>query len=247
MEDQKRPEDDGLTHIQRLNPEQFDIVLGSPLGKRKVVRPASAGSRGRNLIILAVLGLAAYALATLFHTNKPTKSVVIAEPEPAETMAPLEDAVPVAVVKSAAEPRPTPMNEAHPTPAPIERPNTTLPAQGMVSQSYMAGFRADLQHNNAPQRTVKVEIVTANLREWDGRNRYRSQWKVYNNHIEDDSVCFNFPGATVEHRECRKAAQVFFKEQCREWTKRSDSDREAQSKATQQRYCGAAGTFNPAG
>ena len=131
------------------------------------------------------------------------------------------------------------------TPAP--RPSTSSGFQSMVSPSDLADYKSDLQHNSAPERKVNVDIATAAIREWDGRNRYQAQWKIYNNHIEGDSVCFNFPNASVEHRECRKAAQVYFKEQCREWKKRADSDRQEQSKATEQRYCGAASSFNPAG
>ncbi|MDB6049273.1 MAG: hypothetical protein JWR17_2019 [Pseudomonas sp.] len=249
MNDQKQPDDDGLIHIQRLIPDQFDVVLGSHPGKQKPVRPPSSSSFGRKVIFVAALGFGAYLLAGLLHTGKPIEKLVIAPPALVEpVVAAVESVTPMEIRKPVAPALPQiVIEEPAPAPTPVQRTSTSSGFQSMVSPSYMADYKSDLQRGTTPQRKVKVDIVTVSIREWDGRNRYQAQWRIYNNHIEDDSVCFNFPNASVEHRECRKAAQVFFKEQCQEWTKRADSDRLEQSKATEQRYCGAAGSFNPAG
>ncbi|WP_397450928.1 hypothetical protein [Pseudomonas sp. NA-150] len=255
MDHMKKPDDEGLTHIQRLSPDQFDVVLGAHPSKQKVPQPAKSGSFGRTLVVLTALGIGAYALIPQFHTSKPAVVATNAQPAtdvPSETVAvvaPVSEPTPVAKpVAPTVEPIVVvsePELDSEPEPAATPRP--AKPAQGMVSAAYMADFKHDLAHSATPQRRVKTEIATAEIHEWDGRNRYRAQWRIFNNHIEGDSVCFNFPAASIEHRECRKAAQVFFKEECREWSKRSESDREEQSKLTQTRYCEAAGSFNPAG
>ncbi|ORC60734.1 hypothetical protein BZK31_05540 [Pseudomonas floridensis] len=126
----------------------------------------------------------------------------------------------------------------------VPRPTQTEPAQGMVSAGYMADFKADAARPAArPSRPYKV--ATVSIREWDGRNRYRAQWRVYDNTIDGDSVCENFLARSVERRECRKSAQVNFREECREWTKRANRDRDQESRNAEQRYCEAASTFTP--
>lgn len=246
MVDLKKPEDDGLTHIQRLSPDQFDVVLGSHPSKDKVARPTGSGGYGGKLLLLAVLGIGGYFLAGQLHASKPPVSPIVQQPVAVDVDEPVAETVPVVKTKAVAAPEPVLSIVDEPPPA-LQRAVQAAPAQGMVSAAYMADFKHDLQHSGSVQRSVRTEITTATIREWDGRNRYRAQWRSYNNHIEGNSVCFNFPGESIEHRECRKAAQVFFKEECREWTKRSDNDREEQSKMTQTRYCEAAGSFNPAG
>ncbi|MGV8916727.1 MAG: hypothetical protein ACOH2R_02825 [Pseudomonas sp.] len=252
MDPVNKPEDDGKIHIQRLNPDQFDLVLGEHPSKQKIVQPAKSGSLGRTLIILAALGIGAYALNSQTHASKPVTSTVSALPTPVEPnesltaiAAPAPSKKTVTVTQAPIVVVSEPELDSQPEPSASAAP--AKPAQGMVSAAYMADFKHDLARSTTPQRRVKTEIATAEIHEWDGRNRYRAQWRIFNNHIEGDSVCFNFPAAAIEHRECRKAAQVFFKEECREWTKRSDNDREEQSKLTQVRYCQAAGSFNPAG
>jgi len=249
MDEQKRPDDDGLIHIQRLSPDHFDVVLGSHPSKRKSVRPPSSSSFGRKAVFVAALVLGAYMLASVFHTSKPAEKVVIAQPVAVEPVEPVAESVPqVQLAKPVAAAQASiVIEEPVPAATSVSRPNSSSGFQSMVSPSYLADYKSDLKHNSAPERKVKVDIATVTIREWDGRNRYQAQWKIYNNHIEGGSVCFNFPASSVEHRECRKAAQVYFKEQCREWTKRFEGDRQEQSKETEQRYCGAAGDFNPAG
>lgn len=272
MDDMKQPDDDGLIHIQRLNPEQFDIVLGTHPSKRKAVRPPATRSYGRTAVWLAVLGISAYVLATQLHASKPTDNTVNAQPiavvpsEPiAVTVAPAQAPTPVAPASAAPSITINYLAPAAPSPdtcmkngnavvcrfgqhqPPIQAPAPAPAPQGMVSASYLADFNSDLKHSNTPKRKLNVQTVTATIRESDGRDRYQAQWHVFNNHIEENSVCFNFPPESTEHFECRKAAQVFFKEECRDWTKRWDNNREEQSKLTEQRYCTAAGSFNPAG
>ncbi|MDB6142817.1 MAG: hypothetical protein JWP80_1861 [Pseudomonas sp.] len=248
MVDLKKPDDEGFTHIKRLSPDQFDVVLGSHPSKGKVVQPAKTGSFGGKIVLLALLGIGGYVIASQLHPVKPAVIPVIAQPVDLVASEPVEEAIaPELKHKAVVTLEPVLAVDDEPPVLAPEPVKQTQPAQGMVSAAYMAGFKSDLKHGTATQRKVQVDIATATIREWDGRNRYQAKWRIYNNHIEGDSVCFNFPGESVEHRECRKAAQVFFKEECREWTKRSDSDREEQSKLTQTRYCEAAGSFNPAG
>ncbi|GFM66555.1 hypothetical protein K5D34_17510 [Pseudomonas cichorii] len=125
------------------------------------------------------------------------------------------------------------------------RPAQAAPATGMVSASYMADFKSDASRK-APARQQKPHTVaTVSIREWDGNGRYRAQWRLYENRIDGDSVCENFLNRSVERRECRLSAQVFFKEECREWNKRAARDRNEESKNTAQRYCEAMTTFTP--
>jgi hypothetical protein len=248
MVDLKKPDDDGFTQIKRLSPDQFDLVLGSHPSKSKVVQPAKTGSYGGKIALVALLGIGGYVIASQLHAAKPAAIPVIAQPVAvAATEAVQDTPAPELKHKTAMAPEPALVVDDEPPVSVPEPAKQAQPAQGMVSAAYMAGFKSDLKHDTATQRKIPVEITTATIREWDGRNRYRAQWRSYNNHIEGNSVCANFPGESIEHRECRKAAQVFFKEECREWTKRSDSDREEQSRLTQTRYCEAAGNFNPAG
>lgn len=126
----------------------------------------------------------------------------------------------------------------------VPRPAQSEPAKGMVSAGYMADFKADAARpSSRPSRPYTV--ATVSIREWDGRNRYRAQWRIYDNTIDGDSVCENFLARSVERRECRKSAEVNFREQCQEWTRRAGRDRDAESRNAQTRYCEAASTFTP--
>jgi hypothetical protein len=241
----KQPDDDGLTRIQRLSPEHFDVVLGAHPGKRKAADTPAPRSFARLAVFLTVLGTIAYLLTTHFHTRKPTVTTPLA---PAVFSEPIAVTVAPAQAQPSVAPEPTlGIVSPRPAPPPPQHSSQAPAPQGMVSANYLADFKSDSQHSNTPQQKSRAVIVTASIREWDGRNRYRAQWRLFNNLIEGNSVCFNFPSTSIEHRECRKAAQVFFKEECREWTKRWNNDREEQSKSTEQRYCEAAKSFNPAG
>ncbi|MFJ4142053.1 hypothetical protein [Pseudomonas sp. NPDC089734] len=125
------------------------------------------------------------------------------------------------------------------------RPAPTAPPTGMVSASYMADFKSDASRKTTPRHSKPYTVATVSIREWDGNGRYRAQWRLYDNHINGDSVCENFLDRSVERRECRLSAQVHFKEECRDWTRRAARDRNEESKSTAQRYCEATTTFTP--
>ncbi|RMQ51195.1 hypothetical protein ALQ04_01365 [Pseudomonas cichorii] len=125
------------------------------------------------------------------------------------------------------------------------RPAQNAPATGMVSASYMADFKSDASRKAAPRAQKPHTVATVSIREWDGNGRYRAQWRLYDDRIDGDSVCENFLNRSVERRECRLSAQVHFKEECREWTRRSARDRNEESKGMAQRYCEATTTFTP--
>lgn len=119
-------------------------------------------------------------------------------------------------------------------------------AQGMVSASYMAQYKAD----QLPARTKRLtayNVETATVWQWDGKRTYAAEWAINDNRIEGSSVCTNYRRGSIEYRECRKGAKVYFREKCREWGKRSGTDRSDSSKAIEQRFCSAGEGFNPLG
>lgn len=85
------------------------------------------------------------------------------------------------------------------------------------------------------------------VRKWSGGGQYLAAWKVFNNRIDGASVCANHKRGSIDYRECRKGAKQFFKEQCRAWELRWESDREAWSKKMEQRYCSSGNGFSPMG
>lgn len=117
---------------------------------------------------------------------------------------------------------------------------------GMVSAQYMARFKAD---RPAPRqvRSPREGIEQATIWQWDGKRTYFAQWLVEANRIDDGSVCSNYRRGSIEYRECRKGAKVYFRDQCKEWGKRWDQNGAAVSRFTQERFCSAASTFNPMG
>jgi len=79
MDSMKQPDDDGLTRIQRLSPEHFDVVLGAHPGKRKAADLPAPRSFARMAIYLVVLVIGTYLLATQLHTRKPTANAAPAK------------------------------------------------------------------------------------------------------------------------------------------------------------------------
>ncbi|KFE57474.1 hypothetical protein IV01_03910 [Pseudomonas syringae] len=119
-------------------------------------------------------------------------------------------------------------------------------AQGMVTESYMARYKADQQ----PARTKRItayNIETATIWQWDGKRTYAAEWAINDNRIDGSSVCGNYRRGSIEYRECRKGAKVYFREKCREWGKRWSADHQDASKAMEQRFCSAGDGFNPLG
>ncbi len=129
-------------------------------------------------------------------------------------------------------------------PRPTERPD----AQGMVSAEYLAQYKANTTHRQTgTSRSLDQGTDSAWVHQWDGRGSYLAQWTTYGNRINGSSVCANHRSGSIEYRECRKGAKVYFKEQCREWEKRWESGREDLSKAMEERYCSAGNGFGPMG
>lgn len=277
MEARKHPNDDGVIHIQRLQPGQVDIVLGSYPRRKSVAHRGKSRPWGWMFACLTFAGLAYWLGASLLV--KPAPAIVAA------SLPPLDTASPTPVSPQTHEPQPMPDQTAHPALRPaayvvpqpvaqeqpasvqpldncikdgnvidesvlncrfgqVPRPARTEPTAGMVSTTYMADFKADAARKEAP-RSKPYTVVSMSIREWDGSDRYRAQWRVYDNRIDQDSVCENFLARSVERRECRKSAQGHFKELCREWGKRAARDRNEESEKTEQRYCEVAGTFSP--
>lgn len=249
-------DDDGVIRFKRLHPEHFDVVLGSHPTKQKVLRPAPPRSYSLWILVLMLVGMLGYMTVNRnsSHPIPPIDPLPAAEPIPTETAEPPE--APVAPVQ--AHPDPTARFVPAPAPqvvvvvqtqAPAVAPARVSPpvpkAQGLVSASYLAGYQANL---NAPEvrQTRQYEIATISIREWDGHDRYQAKWRIFNNVIDNASVCGNFLANSTERRECRKSAEVFFKEQCGEWGKRWDRDQDEKSKGMQVRYCTAMKTYSAA-
>ncbi|WP_219062896.1 hypothetical protein [Pseudomonas sp. UMAB-08] len=127
-------------------------------------------------------------------------------------------------------------------------PSQKQHAQGMVSAEYLAQYEADkTNRQNRPRGNVDQGVNQAWVRQWDGRGSYLAQWTTYGNRIDGSSVCGNHRSGSIDYRECRKGAKVYFKEECRAWGKRWESGRADLSKAMEERYCSAANGFSPMG
>jgi hypothetical protein len=131
----------------------------------------------------------------------------------------------------------------------LPRAAESAPSQGMVSAEYLAQYQADKANGNrAPARqSAANELTEAWIRKWDGNGQYLAQWQSINNRIDSSSVCNNHKRGSIDYRGCRKAAKVYFREQCRAWELRSERDGEDFSKRMEQRYCSAANGFSPMG
>jgi hypothetical protein len=116
--------------------------------------------------------------------------------------------------------------------------------QGMVSASYLAKYKAD-QLPARTRRVIAKNIERDTVWQWDGKRTYVAEWAVIDNRIEDSSVCANYRRGSIEYRECRKGAKVYFREKCREWSTRAGKDRSDSSKAIEQRFCSTGDGFNP--
>ncbi|QVI86087.1 hypothetical protein [Pseudomonas viridiflava] len=272
---QQQPDDDGIIRIQRLVPGQVDVVLGSHPARRSTPRPRKPRAYGLWLAGLIVVGCLGGMIASQLRKPKvivPAIEQPAVEAQTPETDS--EPALPASTPSAALRqepyvvPTPAPATTAAQN-APVQPLDNCLkngnvidesvlncrfgqvpravqaePAKGMVSATYMAEFKADAARPAARQ-SRPYKVATVSIREWDGRDRYRAQWRVYDNTIDGDSVCENFIARSVERRECRRSAQVNFREECRDWTKRASRDRDQESRNAEQRYCEAAATFTP--
>lgn len=267
---QKPADEEGVTHFQRLQPDQFDVVLGPAAARRTPAKPRSGNASALLMAGLALLALLVYIVIARGRGEPPSTLPIAAldasastqaatAPDPAPTTS-TSLVLPEVVTQQAqastvpvANPQPldnclkngTVMNDevAKCRFGSAPKPEVaTVPAQGMVSARYMAQFKAEQAHP-AHSSGRAYTLATVEIREYKGRNRYRAQWKVVDNEIDNASVCANFPGDSVEHRECRKAAEVYFKESCQEWSKRANNERDPKTQEAQQRYCLANKTF----
>lgn len=261
-------QDDGLTVMQRLTPDRIDVVLGSHPGKRKVPQPKRSVSLGTVLICLTLLIALVYLITQLFHTKKAVYAPVSA-PSMEETATAPEAIAPQATIRTQeqvvytaprldTQPAPTKalddclkdgnvidrdvincrFGEGQPTDYNAPRP------QGMVSDSYLAHYKS-AAGKPKPQAVRHYEVAGVLIREVDGRNRYEARYRIYDNHVENSSVCMNFKTDSVEYRECRRAAEPYFKDMCSDWTKRVAKDKDEKNKLAQEQYCEAAKTYRP--
>lgn len=241
-------DDNGVTHFQRLDPAQIDVVLGSARLPRQAP-PARRGSGGLWLVALAIVATAAWA----WHRSD---SPIAARPDATaglpSTHTTVQEPRPVTVVNTAVATRvvnqvviinaPAKPALTHPSAAP--EPVAAQAPQGLVSAQYLAQFKAGGGRTEAStQRPYQIATVT--IREWDGPNRYVAKWRIEDNLINQGSVCFNFPAESIEHRECRRAAQRYFKDQCKDWTRRAEKTRDKETREAKAQYCAVAGEFAP--
>jgi hypothetical protein len=127
-------------------------------------------------------------------------------------------------------------------PRAVEVPN----AQGMVSESYMAKYKSE-PLSPRTKRVTAYNVERATVWQWDGKRTYAAEWTINHNRIDDSSVCANYRRGSIEYRECRKGAKVYFREKCREWGKRRAKDGSDASQAIEERFCSAGEGSNPLG
>lgn len=271
------PKGEGVTHIQKPRPGEFDVVLSSHPARRTTPAKSSING-GRVLVYLSVLAVAGWLLTSQLFTSKPQASTPQLAPAPgfAETQetpaAEPEAAVAQPVAQRIDISLPDPVSpDLSPAPAPAPKPLNNCLKQGnvidqsvadcrfgesgkpdtmavtptsMVSAQYMADYKSGHNRQAAP-RHKPYQLVTVAIREWDGRNAYRAQWRISDNVIDNDSVCDNFSEGSIERRECRRSAQVYFREECKDWGRRVGKNNDEPSKLKLVQYCTAAKTFSP--
>lgn len=225
---------------ENLSVDEDDAMARAP--RRK---PRRMPTFQRN--VLAVLVLMALCGYSLFHYRHLPKTT---DPAPSPP--------PASVVADAPEIAPLPLNEtqgrSQTLPECIGPDNlideavatcrfgksqkavTGSTAQGMVSARYMSQYKAQ-QQMHQPKLAAAQFIESAIVWQWDRKRTYAAEWVVSGNQIDGTSVCRNWRRGSIEYRECRKGAKVYFKEQCK---------RLAES-IIRQRYCSAASGFNPLG
>lgn len=271
MDAEKHPHDDGLIHIQRLTPGKVDIVLGANPRKHRPARRAKRGGYSLLLFALALLGLVCWLLFArarplptaptpaieqpVASAGQTPQALIETPPQPEPVMASEPYLGPNVVRRELPPPAVQPLDECMKNGNVIDenvlncrfgqvpRPAEREPAKGMVSSSYMADFKSDITRTNSERPTKAYTLSRVNFRAVDSRSRYDADFRVVNNHIENSSVCMNFNKGSAENRECRRAAVIFFKEACLDWSKRAARDKDEQTRLTQQRYCEANKTF----
>ncbi|WP_213878284.1 hypothetical protein [Pseudomonas sp. dw_358] len=261
------PRDEGVTHIQRPRPGEFDVVLGS-----RPTPPKTGRSSARLVVYLLLFAVAGWLLSSQLFGARPQASVSMVtapavaqtqgpepsapEPDPQPVVQHIDISLPVTTTPQLATAAPQPLDKclkqgnvidqsvADCRFGPGGQPDTANTASSMVSAQYMAGYKSS-QDRPAVKRHKPFQVAIVTLREWDGRNAYRAMWRISDNVIDNNSVCANFSGGSIERRECRRSAQVYFKEQCKEWGSRVENNGDEAGKVAQTRYCTATKTFDP--
>ncbi|MDP3845900.1 MAG: hypothetical protein Q8R10_05685 [Pseudomonas sp.] len=194
--------------------------------------------------VLGILALAAYLLAEHNGLNqllhRQTQGLLNPAP-PAIALKPIDLQQPIAPQQ--------PRQPANARPDQLPQNTEPTPRRGMVSAEYLAQYRADQANSNsAPARqNVERDSTLQRIPKWDGNGQYLAQWQSINNRIDSSSVCSNHKRGSIDYRGCRKAAKVYFREQCRAWKLSWERGREEHSKQMEQRYCSAANGFSPMG
>ncbi|MBV2134041.1 hypothetical protein KRX52_14770 [Pseudomonas sp. MAP12] len=253
----------------------MDSPSASPPAARRPNRSARGRSTStRLLILLGVLAGLALALTLVVQQDllgrrpppapQPVPSVAVPSPAPAEVAPP----APVAAKPKAAAPKPhkPPVERelaqclprsgvldnrvarcrfgtADGAPAEAARSG---PAKGMVSAEYLARYRAERENPPPAAADGRLERTSQPIQHSDGKN-YLAEWSVRDNQIDHASVCGNYLQNSIEHRECRKAAKAWYRQECRRWEQRQDPERAERAQRMRERYCSAAASFRPAG
>lgn len=237
------PTNDNGVHFQRLDPNRIDVVLGSARS-RVIDRPRRDGRGGLWALLLIAAGAAYWGLSGREDGQPPVPAPPVAEANEPQPVTLVQAAVASQVVNQVViinAPTKAARPQAQAQPETLPTVNTP---QGMVSAQYLAHFKAGNGRTNvAPPRSVQV--VTVTIREWDGPNRYAAKWRVEDNVIDQGSVCFNFPGDSIEHRECRRAAQQYFRTQCKDWTRRAEKAHDKGTREARGQACEVAQVFVP--
>jgi hypothetical protein len=125
----------------------------------------------------------------------------------------------------------------------VPRPKAdTHPAQGMVSEAYLAQYKAERAARPSAAASRSVYPEWQEINGWDGTGRYRAIWQVSDNQIDYTSVCLNYGRGSIDYRECRKGARQWFKRECQKFSRDGNSQ-----SLERQRYCSAASGFSPMG
>ena len=122
------------------------------------------------------------------------------------------------------------------------QPDNIVNMEGVRQSS---AYQQPLQQTTTRHSATETDMQT--VPKWSGGGAYLASWNIVNNYIDGGSVCGNHKRGSIDYRECRKGAKQYFKQECRKWESRYQSDREVRSDLLKQRYCSAASGFSPMG
>lgn len=119
--------------------------------------------------------------------------------------------------------------------------------QNVVDMSGVRESSSYRQKSSQSSSSRQVEYDSHWIEKWSGGARYLAKWTIINNRIDGGTVCANHKRGSIDYRECRKGSKQFFKEECRAWESRYDSNSSSGNAKMKDRYCIAASNFNPMG